>query len=85
LPLDPLQALSGLTVCPRVAGAAGLLPAVPLWIHAKRNQGMDDDSVSLPAEFMTACHVLGYPRFEPNWRALKRANRFPICAGPFRD
>jgi hypothetical protein len=38
LPLDPLQALSGYDGSPQVAGAAGLLPAVLLFVHAMRTE-----------------------------------------------
>jgi hypothetical protein len=48
LPLDPLQALSGYDGSLRLAGAAGLLPAVLLKSFDAKQTGQDDASESLP-------------------------------------
>ena len=72
-----------LTAGPRDwAGAAGLLPAVPLSSSRAANQGRTTFQKPAPRNSLTA--AIGSSRFEPNWRTFLYANsdRFPVCAGP---
>src|SRR5262249_9618154 len=63
------------------SGAVGLLPAVPLEVHAQRT-GAERHLKACPRNGAEA--AIGSSRFEPNWRDPRHANsdRFPVCAGP---